>query len=446
MPPTCRPSLSSCSSGPRRAQGPIRARFLGLASAALGLACSEPAREAEPSTTAVSDPAAVAVAEPSTPSTETPVIEAANELPETPPTPETPAADPSAPTQADAPAAAPSVVPSSVVTPVAFTAPWRELASPSEALSFVNLDAGVLASSASGLLELDDSGQWVVRTEIEAWPSNTDLIGEWPNNVWYIERRDGTIGADDRAEYWEELRLMRLRNGKRWVPQEYQAEQRFTDDGHDFQIGAKGGLLVTHEGKVTRVAGGTDDPVIGEFKGELLAFAETRSGRVYPITDSAGAVWVQRDCQDSDCVEQNAIQLPLGDRWNFGRQIARQRHSVTLVATARPPGQTETVDHLLHYGTGGWKLEAIAQAPDGMWPSKDGGLWAKLGAELWHRDPDGAWRNVALPAGASSVSVALRGDQNELWITGIVAGKPAVYAVHANVQDPAPAAAPTQAG
>jgi hypothetical protein len=429
-------------------------RCLALASVTLTLACSEPAtttttttQESPPTTSGDAiDPNAVAVVEP-TPSTETPVIEAANEPdPNTPPAtdpaldppPETPPSDP----EAEVTPPEPTLVPSSVVTPVEFTAPWRELASPSEALTFVNLDAGVLASSASGLLDLDDSGALVLRAEIEAWPSDADLIGEWPNNVWYIERREAK--EDDRAEDWDELRLMRLRGGKRWVPQDYIVEQRFRDRGHRFQIGAKGGLLVTHEGKVTRVAGGTDDPAMGDFRGQVVAFAETRSGRVYPITRRADAIWVQRNCEDFDCVDANVMQLPLGNRWTFGRQIPRQRHSVTIVATARP--ESGQVDHLLHYGAGGWQLEAIAQAPEGMWASKDGGLWTKIAAELWHRDPDGAWRKVALPAGVSSVSVALRDDTNEVWITGLVAGKPAVYAVHANVQDPAPAAEPTQAG
>ena len=394
----------------------------------------------------------VAVAEPTATSPEAPVIEA-------PPAeqPGSPAAEPSTPTPAPAevapPPAAPAepgVVPTSTVTPVEFAATWRQLPAPSEALTFVVLDSGVLASSASGYYDLDDSGQLTLRTEIEDWPTYADLIGSWPADVWYIEVREGG-SDDDRGDTWDELRLMRLRNNKRWVPQEFRGEQRFTEEMHEFQKGSKGGLLVSYDGSVTRVAGGADDPSFGEYAGDLLAYAETRSGRIYTISRRDDAVWVQKDCADEACVTENALQLPLGTRWEFGRQIPRQRHSVSIAATAKTDaGDTH---HLLHYGAGGWKLETLASAPEGLWASKDGGLWAKLGGDLLHRDPDGAWRKVSLPAGIGSYTVALRDDANEVWLTGTSGGKPVLYAIHANVQDPAPATvepspseAPTQAG
>jgi hypothetical protein len=338
---------------------------------------------------------------------------------------------------ADAPPAKSKLLVASAITPVAATVTWATAASPSEPLTLVELGGGVLASAPGGYYDLDDSGQLILRSEIEAWPSYADLIGEWPKNAWYVERRAGD--ADDRGDSADELRLMRLRNNQRWVPQEYDGEQRFVDEGQTFSIGAKGGLLVRNGDSVTRVAGGADDPDTGMYPGtELRELFETHSGRIYTASVKADLLYVQRDCADAECVEANARELPSGQRWQFPIQVPRQRHSISALAVVEQAG-VET-NHLLHYGAGGWQLESIATAPEGLWPSKDGGLWALVGAELWHRDPDGGWRNVALPPGAGSISVAIREDQTELWIAGRVGETPVVFKTRANAQDPEPAA------
>jgi hypothetical protein len=73
-----------------------------------------------------------------------------------------------------------------------------------------------------------------------------------------------------------------------------------------------------------------------------------------------------------------------------------------------------------------------------MWPTKDGGLWTRIGAELLHRDPEGGWRRISLPEGAAQFSAAMQGDQSELVLAVVVDGKTAVFATQANAQAPAP--------
>ncbi len=370
-----------------------------------------------------------------------------------PPPPEDPPSD--APTKEDPPEAtdtgggtgdanAEAPVPELTVTAVSATdatAPWREVVRPADAVVFEPVMRGVIGSSPSGYYDVDDAGALVLRKEIEA-PQSV-LMGWWPDNAWHIETRIKTIPGDRSDEEIRQIRLMRLRGNKRWVPQEYNFAQRFDDNGEQFHIGGKGGMLVMDAyGSVTRVAGTAPDPEIGESKGgTLTGFFETKSGRLYTVHEVDGAQWVQTDCVDQACVAANAIKLPLGTYWEFSGSVPRQNHSVSAVATAQVHGNAEP--HLLHYETGGWKLESVTAAPVALWPTKDGGLWTRVADDLLHRDPDGAWRKVGLPEGTSTYSVALRGDLSELWIAADVGGKTVVYATHANAQSrpPEPSAA-----
>src|SRR5690606_33325202 len=105
-----------------------------------------------------------------------------------------------------------------------------------------------------------------------------------------------------------------------------------------------------------------------------------------------GKMYAVTECEDADCVAQKSVQLPFGADWSFALQVPRQRHSVSLAGVAKHEGSEKP--HLLHYETGGWKLEALTAAASGLWPTKDGGLWTMTGSELLHRDPDGGWRKV----------------------------------------------------
>ena len=411
----------------------VHRRVLFVSLSWLLLACREPEPEPEPhgpepqpsAIPSIANPEQVQIHADDPPSAEPPE-----------PTKPTEHAEPAEPAIAEleAPPAKPKPLVARAITPVAATVSWVTGATPSEQLTLVRLGSGVLASAPGGYYDLDDSGQLILRSEIEAWPSDVDLIGEWPKNVWYIQRSEGE-DYGQRSEIYDLLRLMRLRSNHRWVPQEYNGYQRVEDKGQSFSIGARGGLLVRDGDSVTRVAGGADDPDPGMYAGsELRELFETHSGRIYTASANADVLHVQRDCADAECVAANARELPSGQRWQFPIQVPRQRHSISALAIVERAA-VET-NHLLHYGASGWQLESITTAPEGLWPSKDGGLWALVGAELWHRDPDGGWRVIGLPPDITSVSVAMRDDLTELWIAGWVAGEPVVYKTHANAQEP----------
>ena len=353
----------------------------------------------------------------------------------------TPAAEP--PTTAGelptvAPAAGPAVLAVLPVAPIQTAVAWREVARPAEPLAFEPLTRGVLGKSASGYHDVDDSGALVQRPEIEA-PA-APVIGVWPDNAWYVDVRTRTVKGDrTEMESLRELRLMRLRGKKRWVPQMYNDTQRFQDDGHGIQIGGTGGLLVEWQGSVTRLADNAVDPVMGlDIGGELAGLFETKSGKVYTVRRRDGELVVQRDCADLECVQREATPLPSGQLWRFTSPVTRQQHSISTIAEVRV-GEEASQSHLLHYEAGGWKLESMTGTPEGLWPTKDGGLWTMVGAQLLHRDPNGDWREVVLPEGATAMSAAMRGDFSELWIAAAVGDATVVYATAANAQaTPAP--------
>jgi hypothetical protein len=254
-----------------------------------------------------------------------------------------------------------------------------------------------------------------------------------------VERREKEVDG----ELQTQVRLMKLRDGNRWVPQAYAGEQRFKLEGHQFRKStrAKGGLLVTFEGTTERLAGNGEPPVIGSHRGELVDYVETDSGKVYVISKDAETFHVVSDCSDDACVAENSRALPLNS-WTFAHQVTRDRHAASMLATS---GAREFV---LHVRPSGWALgefPAGSGKPETMWASEDGGLWIQAADALWHRDPDGNWRAVALPEGLSGMSVAVTTDQTELWIAGTLGGGPAVFATHANAQQSAPSAPPEPA-
>ena len=325
------------------------------------------------------------------------------------------------------------------ISPVATTVSWREVGRPTESLSMVNLAGGVVAKGASGYYDIDDAGQLVLRAEIEA-PA-AEPFGIWPDNTWYIERREKRKERGDTSgETTYELRLMRLRSKRRWVPQEYLGEQRWDDAGEQIRLGGKGGLLVLApdaQGQpdyfFSRIAGGAEDPYSNTYMGELVDWMETKSGRIYTISRYKAGLVATRNCEDKDCAILNMAELPGGSDWSFSHTRTRKRHAMSLIAT-----QGGSKHYLLHAESGGWKLNPTPSAPRGLWATKDGGLWVQIGEALWHRDPSGSWRDVALPAGASGLSAGMRADQSELWIAVSVGGKSLVFATAANAQDPTP--------
>ncbi|HVH98014.1 MAG TPA: hypothetical protein VM869_04870, partial [Enhygromyxa sp.] len=243
----------------------------------------------------------------------------------------------------------PGVVPITAVAPVAATASWREVATVDGSLQFANLTGGVVGKSDAGYWDMSDTGQLVMRPEIEA--PGAEMFGIWPSDVWFIESRTKEFEDDRSGETITELRLMRLRSNHRWVPQDYDGEQRFVDEGHQIRKGWKGGLLVSTGLAIhTRVAGGADDIQLTVDNGRIFDFFETRSGRIYVITEKDAALWAQQDCGAEGCeTPPAAVKLPYGTDWEFAMQIPRQRGEAVALAIATVEGLGK--HHILHYET-----------------------------------------------------------------------------------------------
>jgi hypothetical protein len=318
------------------------------------------------------------------------------------------------------------------IAPTDHTAAWRSIQAPSEAIELVDLSAGVLGKGASGYFQIAE-GQLAAVTFDPAPEGDGDVFGVWPDDAWVIERREK---PDENDEIIVTIRLMKLRDGTRWVPQAYAGEQRFVLADQQFRKStrAKGGLLVSEPGTTERLAGNGEPPAIGSHRGELVDYVETDSGKVYVISKEGAAFHVVSDCSDEACVTEKSRALPLTD-WTFARQVTRDRHAASMLASAS--GR----EFVLHVRPQGWALGEFpvgSSKPEAMWASEDGGLWIKGADTLWHRDPSGTWRTVTLPEGLSGISVAVTTDQRELWIAGTLAGASVVFATQANAQSPAP--------
>lgn len=339
------------------------------------------------------------------------------------------------------PAAEPIVpleVPITAPTRTPKTVPWRTVATTDEPVSMVSISRGVLGHGKSGYYDVDANGAFLLRTEINA-PGGT-ILGRWPSNAWVIEERVKTIPGDRMDEEIRQLRLMRLRGERRWVPQMYEGEQRFEDEGQAFVVGTKGGMLAEDRGDIVRVAGSAGDPDVGVGRsGELLAFFETTKGNLYTVRRDGDSAYVQRDCEDAECRDQNAMKLPIAKYWQFPISAARGKYSISAAAKVREDGEDKSM--LLHYGGGSWKLERIAAAPTGLWGARDGGLWTTIDGALEYRAPDGGWHTIELPEGASTVTAAVRDDLSEIWIAAPSSEGSTIYATTA-VFVPPPAETP----
>ncbi|MGH1343852.1 MAG: hypothetical protein ACRBN8_20005 [Nannocystales bacterium] len=316
---------------------------------------------------------------------------------------------------------------------------WRTVTNTAETVSMLSISRGVLGQGKSGYYDVDANAAFVLRPEINA-PNGT-ILGRWPRNAWVIEERIKKVPGDRMDEEIRQLRLMRLRGERRWVPQMYEGEQRFEDEGQAFVVGTKGGMLAEDGGYIVRVAGNAGDPEVGVGRsGELLAFFETGSGRIYTVRRDGEAAYVQRNCEDTECRDQNAMKLPITKYWQFPMSAARGKHSISVVAKVREDGEDKPM--LLHYGGGSWKLERIAAAPAGLWGARDGGLWVNVEGALEYRAPDGLWHSVELPEGATTMTAAVRDDLSELWIATASGEGSTIYATSAVPELPPAAQTP----
>ncbi|WAS89873.1 hypothetical protein [Nannocystis punicea] len=427
--------------------------------ACLAAACTaNPPTAARPTAEAAPAPAAppTAPAAPPAPATATPAP-AAPPAPATPSEPATPpvaAAEPTPPTDPalpsladpdpDAPAADPALDPSAAPAPTApialvaapivaaeHTANWRDvvtLSAGTVAGGFQYFATGVLAGEAPNFFTLDAGGAWGP-VAVPAPPGKPS--GHWPDETWAVE----TGHTRDRAAI-PRLRLHRLRGQSRWVPQSLGADQWVeTDHLGPLRKSWNVGFLAVLDGSLVRVAGnGTPDPALPVVRGSISDFVESKAGDLYVLSND-GAYHVQIACADEACVQTNSIPLPQGG-WEWQQSIPRQKHSVSI---GLHDATNNLTNHLLHYETGGWKLEVL---PAGgrlvaLWPTADGGMWAQTETGLLHRDPAGAWRSVALPADlrpSGPVFAAMTGNMSELVVVGVRDGAQVVLATAAKTQ------------
>src|SRR5690606_1444742 len=142
---------------------------------------------------------------------------------------------------------------------------------------------------------------------------------------WCVQQRMRKL--DDSDMEYQEIRLMKLRGGNRWVPQAYHGDQWFhpgTDDWDEPHMSTRSGMLIypASLSQITRVAGKHEDPFIGPRRGTAIDFVEAGSGKIYVISSDADGYYAQIQCEDDLCVVDKAKKLPLAD-WTFGRKASR---------------------------------------------------------------------------------------------------------------------------
>lgn len=378
-----------------------------------------------------------------TPATKTPDAKTDAKTPDTKTDAKTPDAnvepppvptDTAAPTEPPVPLPAPPEIAISAWAATDHAPVWSPGPTPVEALALVDLDAGILGRAGTKWFQLDPAGALVeFAMSVEPKPP---ILGVWPTDAWFVDARSRI------EDEWEinEIRLMKLRGGDRWVPQVYGGDQWFhpgTEDWLEPHMSTRSGMLVYSASlpSITRVAGRHDDPTIGPHRGRAIDLLETGGDAVYVISRDDAGVYAQTACEDEVCVAASARMLPTG-AWEFGRRVARGKHSVSVVATS---GAREFLLH--HRGkSDGWLLDELpaGERPTWMWASQEGGLWTRTGERIRWRDTEGAWREIALPEGLSSPSLALTEDRKLVWVSGIVDGAPRIFTTPANAQAPSP--------
>ena len=233
-----------------------------------------------------------------------------------------------------------------------------------------------------------------------------------------------------------------------------------------------GMLLVTVDAGVAsfaRLAGKHAAPEPMTFgAGYVYNVFESAGGTVFLFlqpgdTERQGGLEILRSCKPDEapgCERSGGFTLAQEiamSRHYPGLMAARNRWSISAVVhriTGSPDGDSEAYA-ILHYETGGWKLEATPGNGDvrQLLAAPDGGLWMVLEPKpqsLWHRSDAGKWVAVDLPAelaGSESIQIALR-DPTHVWVAGNVGDVHAIHAAPAAQQAPAaqaPATPGTQA-
>jgi hypothetical protein len=296
------------------------------------------------------------------------------------------------------------------------------------AIELLAVTSGVVGRSPAGIYTLE--GETLVPQPDLTLTSDAVLLGHWPSEVWELSSSPVAADADGNPRY--EYALRRLARGRTWVVEKVGGAERWTGEARAVRKGWHSGLLIRSGSSLVRVGSRKDPPKIGMRMGQqILDVIESNSGRLYNISLRPNGVYVQSACFAHSCVRDQAKKLPLTREWEFGAQIPRQRHSLSMLAKVTIDG---VVSHqLLHYGIGGWTLETLVHPPTGIWPSAAGGLWLLSGDELRYRSSTGEWSKVAAPEGASKLSAAVSEDLKTLWIVAKVGSEATLWSTRADL-------------
>lgn len=338
------------------------------------------------------------------------------------------------------------MVPRQAIETAARTVSWRELETPAiNDLDWLYLARGALGRSPQGFVERDDAGALRLLPELEL--PEGELQGSWPKAAWVVESRTRTLVEGGRETLVVEHRLFGYDGWKAqakadWRPRTHRGEQWWALDEGSVRVGWDSGVLVREGSRIYRLGSVVPNPKVGQRMGKrVLDVFETAGGELYNVSQRPDGVYVQVHCSGWPCVEAKARKLPEGERWRFGIQVPRQRHSATMAASVDVDGVA--AHHLLHFEAGGWKLESLVREPRGLWSGVEGGLWMVTGQELWFRDSRGAWFVVEGPEEAAEVrgfSVAMTADGRELLLATKVADTLRVFATAA---EPSPSPGPS---
>ncbi|HEY0133960.1 MAG TPA: hypothetical protein VGB85_07765 [Nannocystis sp.] len=333
---------------------------------------------------------------------------------------------------------------------------WESAMKLDKPVALETLAGGVLLRVDGVPQELAPDGALVEKRTVDVptkqGTMRTDVEGVWPDDAWSIKVHYGDRAGSDVAFH-------KWRGGNRWVPQVSEGKKLW--DGEElagYQWTPRGGmLLVTQDDGVAsfmRLAGKHAAPQPMTFgSGYVRDAFESAGGMVFLFVrpeevDRQGSLEILRSCKPDEapgCERSGGLTLDVvaPDRHHLGVMAARNRWSISVVVNRTiggPDGDHE--EHaIVHYETGGWKIEAVPGNGDvrQMLAAPDGGLWIVTDPKpqsLWHRSDAGKWVAVDLPAelaGAQELQVALR-DPTHVWLAGNVGDVHAIHAAPAALQ------------
>lgn len=287
------------------------------------------------------------------------------------------------------------------------------------------------------------SGETEMGVDLRMVVDSNRLEGWYPDNVWHVaylsddRRGNQTVLRQWAAGQWV---VPKIRSDPDNDALEVRANTISVLDGPlVHRATARGGFVLAHS---------TYDPIAFEFyrvgsrrgrpvwpahvpTGHLHDFVETKTGALFVFFqhEDDGSLNIGRSCRKGkpDCgYPPRFVWSANTDNrdWQV-RPVPRGHYSMSVEVRNGPDDPKSHA--LIHFGHGGWRVEALPS--DGtvseMHPDGASGLWLlmqtrgdKGGPALWHRSPQGTWTRRSLPAKsrrASDVSITA-GAEGRLWM------------------------------